>query len=159
MPHLLRYTAISVAFGAANLSIASLAFAISIVAICSANDMAAADSSTIPSEDRDPSDELRDKFDLGFDSNGALRQYDKELNGITERTFQFDVHNGDKKENQERRNSLGTRESCWILEEADKYPFQMCLVEFTVCLLILVHYICTYCGKGVWKREPLFKGI
>lgn len=69
--------------------------------------MAAADSSTIPSEDRDPSDELRDKFDLGFDSNGALRQYDKELNGITERTFQFDVHNGDKKENQVRYEAIG----------------------------------------------------
>ena len=64
--------------------------------------MAAAEPS-ISLEDRDPEDELRDRFNLGFDSNGALRQYDKDSNGITERTFQFDVHNGDKKQNQERR--------------------------------------------------------
>ena len=85
-----------------------LAFAIFIeilARISSANIMAAAYSSNISSEDRDPEDELRDRFDLGFGSNGALLQYDRELNGITERTFQFDVHNGDKKKNQECRNS------------------------------------------------------
>ena len=107
MSYTSRYTAASVACCVVNLYIAILDFAIFIVivGICSANDMAAADPSTITPEYRDPEDELRDRFDLGFDSNGALRQYDKELNGITERTFQFDVHNGEKKQNQERRNA------------------------------------------------------
>ena len=70
--------------------------------------MAAADPDVISSKSSDPEDELRDKFELGFDSNGVLRQYDNKSSEITERSFQFDVHSGDKKRNQERRISIKT---------------------------------------------------
>ena len=91
---------------------------IEIVAICAA--MAAADPDVISSKSSDPEDELRDKFELGFDSNGVLRQYDHKSSEITERSFQFDVHSGDKKRNQERRISIKTMairilQSTWAL--------------------------------------------
>ena len=54
------------------------------------------------SSDRDPEDELRDRFGLGFNSGGELRRYDKDTKEITEDGFEFDVHDGDKKLNQAR---------------------------------------------------------
>ena len=96
----------------------NLSEVIEIVAICAA--MAAADPDVISSKSSDPEDELRDKFELGFDSNGVLRQYDNKSSEITERSFQFDVHSGDKKRNQERRISIKTMairilQSTWAL--------------------------------------------
>merc|ERR1712117_883751 len=41
------------------------------------------------------------------DPNGVLRQYDNKSSEITERSFQFDVHSGDKKRNQERYEEIG----------------------------------------------------
>jgi len=130
--------------------------------------MAAADPDVISSKSSDPEDELRDKFELGFDSNGVLRQYDNKSSEITERSFQFDVHSGDKKRNQERYEEIGkvidrciykflhTRaglEKTVIDEETGEFVFiSKDFLENDEKLLVIIH------GSGVvragqWSRR------
>ena len=106
----------------------NLSEVIEIVAICAA--MAAADPDVISSKSSDPEDELRDKFELGFDSNGVLRQYDNKSSEITERSFQFNVHSGDKKRNQERRISIKNNGNSSINMRIVNWDKTICIASF-----------------------------